>query len=112
MEKEMNVNVSLKKIVITIVTLLITGGAGTWFATTADDRAKNAELEILIKHAQRQALEIAIIEQASKLADYKKQLAAIEKEKAQSVAQPIAPIPPMTAPFMPAIPKPEQPVKE
>ncbi len=77
----MNVNVSMKKVVIGIVVLLIIGGAAYWWNATKDERAAKAGLEIMIKHAQKQALEIAIIEQASKLTDYRKQLRDIQQAR-------------------------------
>ena len=77
----MSVNLNMKKIVIGIVVLLIIGGAAYWWNATKDERAAEAELETMIKHAQRQALEIAIIEQASKLTDYRKQLRNIQQAR-------------------------------
>ncbi len=65
----MDVNVNMKKIVIGIVVLLVVGGAVWWFVSTKDERAAKAELDTMIKYAQKQALEIVIIEQASKCAD-------------------------------------------
>ena len=75
----MDVNVNMKKIVIGIVVLLVAGGAVWWFVSTKDERTSKAELETMIKYAQKQALEIVIIEQASKLTDYRKQLSAMKK---------------------------------
>ncbi len=77
----MSVNVNMKKIVIGIVVLVIVCGSVYWWNSTKDERAAEAELEIMIKHAQRQALEIAIIEQASKLTDYRKQLRDMQQSK-------------------------------
>ncbi len=90
----MSVTVNLKKIVIVVGVLLIAGGLVYWFVSTKDERAVKAELEILVKFAQRQALEIAIIEQRSKLLNYQQQMAQ------QRIAQPIRP----TLPFIPADP--------
>ena len=69
-------NVSMKKIGIGIVLVLIIAGSAYWWDSTKDERMAKAELETMIKYVQRQALEIAIIEQASKLTDYRQQLAA------------------------------------
>ena len=77
----MSINVNMKKIVIGIVVLVIVCGSVYWWNSTKDERAAKAELETMIKHAQRQALEIAIIEQASKLTDYRKQLRDIQQAK-------------------------------
>ena len=64
------------KLELIIVVVLLVAGLGVWwFVATKDDRAADAEVELMIKYAQKQALEIAIIEQASKLADYRRQLA-------------------------------------
>ncbi len=95
----MNITVNVKKIVIGIVALLIIGGSIYWWNSTKVERATKAELEILIKFAQRQALEIVIIEQRSKLLNYQQQINANN----QKVAQPIRPNPPMPAPFVPAV---------
>ena len=87
-----------------IVAVLVCVGLGVWwFITTKDERATNADTKAMIKYAQRQALEIAIIEQASKLTDYRQQLAAAK----QPVAKPIAPTPPMTMPLMPEVADPK-----
>ncbi len=74
-----------------IVAVLVMVGLGTWwYVDTAPQRKADAEVEIMIKYAQRQALEIAIIEQASKLTDYRKQLAAA---KNPPPVNPLAPEP-------------------
>ena len=89
-----------------VVAVLVAVGLGVWwFVATKDERATKADTEAMIKYAQRQALEIAIIEQASKLADYKQQIAAAQ----QRIAQPINPNPPMPAPFVPATTVPAKP---
>jgi len=62
-------------------------------------RKAEAEYEMLMKFAQRQAIEIAIIEQRSKLLNYQQQMNTAQ----QKVAQPIEPNPPMPAPFVPAV---------
>ncbi len=97
-ENKMSIDLNVKKIVIIVVMLLVVSGLVYWFVATKETRAANAEYEVLVKHAQRQAVEIAIIEQSSKLQDYRQQLAKMQQER-----QTIAPIPPMPAPFMPAI---------
>lgn len=64
-----------------IVVVLFIVGFGVWyFLATKDERAQNAETAKMINIAQRQALEIAIIEQSSKLADYKNQMAQNQRE--------------------------------
>ena len=83
----MSINVNMKKIVTWIVVVLIIVGSGFWWNSNKDERAAKAELKTMIDFAQRQALEIAIIEQASKLGDYKRQIAAQQTD----VAIPIPP---------------------
>ena len=82
---------------IAAIIISLSGYGGTLLPKT------DTEIETMIKYAQRQALEIAIIEQASKLTDYRQQLAAAK----QPVAKPIAPTPPMTMPLMPEIADPK-----
>ncbi len=75
----MSVNMNMKKIVAVIVLIVVIGG-GVWrYVETAPQRKADAEIEALIKFAQRQALEIAIIEQSSKLQNYKQQIAENQK---------------------------------
>ncbi len=84
------------KLELIIVAILLAVGLGVWwFVATKDERSQEAEIEIMIKYAQRQALEIAIIEQASKLTDYRKQLAA---QKPKLPVNPFAPINPIPDP--------------
>ncbi len=87
---------------IIVVVLVVVGLGIWWFVSTKDERAAEVELETMIKFAQRQALEIAIIEQSSKLANYRQQMAKAQQAKTQQ----IAPNPPMPAPFVPAMPTP------
>ena len=75
----MNVNVSMKKTVVIIVLIAIFCGGVWWYMETAPQRKAKAELKTMIDFAQRQALEIAIIEQSSKLANYKRQMAKTQK---------------------------------
>ena len=78
------------EVIIGAVLLVI--GLGAWrFIATKDDRAAKTEIQTMIKYAQRQALEIAIIEQASKLSDYRKQLAEIQKPTATVPDIPVLP---------------------
>ena len=89
----MTVNLSLKKTIITVVLILASVAGVWWYISTADSRAEKAEINLMIKYAQKQALEIAIIEQASKLTDYRKQLVEAQKSKLQP--------PPPVNPFAP-----------
>lgn len=93
----MSVNVNMKKVVVVIILIAVIAGGVWWYVDGAPQRKAEAEIKTMIKFAQRQALEIAIIEQSSKLADYRQQLAKMQQ------AQPIVPTPPMPAPFVPAV---------
>ncbi len=73
--------------VIIVAVLLVVGLGVWWFVATKDERATKADTELMIKFAQRQALEIAIIEQTSKLTDYKRQIAQIQQQKKQVLEQ-------------------------
>ncbi len=85
----MNVNVNLKKTIIVVALILIVCGGIWWYMDTAPKRKAKAEIKMMIDFVQRQALEIAIIEQSSKLADYKKQLADLKKAKAEKPLIPV-----------------------
>lgn len=90
----MTVNVSMKKFVVFLVLFGIICGGIWWYMETAPARKAKAEIKLMIDYVQRQALEIAIIEQSSKLADYRQQMEAAKK----------APLP--FAPISPVIPDP------
>ena len=69
------------------VAALVCVGLGTWyFISTKEERAYSDYTRTLTMYAQRQAIEIAIIEQASKLANYRQQLAA-SQQPANSVPE-------------------------
>ena len=84
---------------IAVVVVLLIGGAGWWFNSTKDERQASAQYEQLLKFANRQAVEIAIIEQASKLEDYKQQMAASQQARNLAVTQPVLP-PAITPPII------------
>ncbi len=71
----MNVNVSMKKVVIVVSLILVVCGGVWWYMSAAPQRKAKAEIKVLVDFAQRQALEIAIIEQSVKLAEYKRRIA-------------------------------------
>ena len=79
----MSVNVNMKKIVIGTVVMLVIVGSALWWNSTKDERAAKAGIKTMVDYAQRQALEIAIIEQASKLTDYRQQLEKIKQDTSQ-----------------------------
>ncbi len=83
---------SMKKWIpfISTVAVAVVGlSMGVYFRYEPQRKAK-AELETMIEYAQRQALEIAIIEQASKLTNYRKQLAQTQQPVAAPVISPVA----------------------
>ncbi len=73
----MNVNVSMKKVVGVLILMAVVLGGIWWCMETAPQRKTKAEIKVLVDFAQRQALEIAIIEQSVKLAEYKRQIAKV-----------------------------------
>ena len=89
----MSINVNAKKIVIGIVVLLVLGGSVLWWNSTKDARKAKAEYKMLVKLADRQAVEIAIIEQSAKLTNYKQQIAATQQAQRNAVNSRLAPVP-------------------
>ena len=83
----MNVNVNTKKIVIIAVVALIVGGSGWWWNSTKDERQAKATYEQLIDFANRQAVEIAVIEQAEILQQLKQMLTTAQQEQKQALEQ-------------------------
>ncbi len=72
-------NLNTKKVVVSLVLLGVVLG-GVWcYVDSAPQRKSDAEIEAMIDFAQRQALEITIIEQAVKLQNYKQQIAKNQK---------------------------------
>ncbi len=84
------------EIVIVVVLLCVVSGVW-WFIATKNERATATEIKMMVDYAQRQALEIAIIEQASKLTDYRKQLARARQPKPVKTPIPVLPTLPETA---------------
>ncbi len=76
----MNINVNLKKLVIVVLVIVVFCGGVVWYMETAPQRKTKAEIKVLVDFAQRQALEIAIIEQSAKLANYKRQMVASQQK--------------------------------
>ncbi len=84
------------KIELIAVVLLVVAGLGIWwFVATQDERKASSEYDRLVRFAQRQSVEIAIIEQSSKLEDYRRQLAKIQQA---SQVQPMIPVIPDVLP--------------
>jgi cbb3-type cytochrome oxidase subunit 3 len=84
------------KIEAIIVAVLICVGVGVWwYAATNDVRKANAEYENLVRFAEKQAVEIAIIEQASTLQGYRQRIAQnqqqLQQRAQQAIAQPVVP---------------------
>ncbi len=90
----MSIKIDVKKTVIVLCLILFAAASGYWFVTTKDERAKKAQYKQLVDFAERQAVEIAIIEQASKLKGYKQHLAKLERANTQSVMESVKPSPP------------------
>ena len=64
------------KIEVLAALIIAIGGGGFWgVAATGPQRKAMAEYKSLVAFSKRQAVEIAVIEQAAKLAGYKKQMA-------------------------------------
>ncbi len=78
----MNVNVSMKKIVICAIVLVVTLLGGKWVKDTAPKREAKSQFNSLVEFAERQAVEIAIIEQAARLQQLK---AAVRKSQMKPV---------------------------
>ena len=92
------------KIEILVAVIIALGGGGFWgVAATGPERKAKAETQRLIDFAQRQALEIAIIEQSVKLTKYKKQIAESQNPAPVSVE----PIPFLQSPIIPITPDPK-----
>lgn len=72
---------------IIVVVLLCMGGCIWWSVSTKDARKAKAQYEQLLNYANRQAVEIAVIEQAAKLELLKRTLAKGKK------LQPVQPAP-------------------
>ena len=87
-EKEMKLG-KWKIEAIAVVVLVVVGLGVWWLIATKDERATNRDTEVMIKYAQRQALEIAIIEQTSKLLNYKQQMAQAKQAQRLPVAPPV-----------------------
>ncbi len=89
----MNVNVSMKKVVVVLVLMAVVFGGAWRYMETAPERKTEAEIKVLVDFAQRQALEIAIIEQSFKLTEYKRQIAKVQKPVSPVKSKPeVAPI--------------------
>ena len=74
---------------IIVVVVLIIGGAGWWHNSTKAERAAAAQYEQLLKFANRQAVEIAVIEQAAKLKLLKRTLTEGQRPKTPVNIQPL-----------------------
>ncbi len=94
--KEKVMKLSKWKYEVIVVGLALVIGLGVWwYVATEPQRKVKAEIKVMIDFVQRQALEIAIIENSSKLAGYRQQLAA---KKPKPLVNPFAPKPPNPVP--------------
>ncbi len=82
------------KIELMMVLAAVVIGGSIWAVVATEPKRKaKAETQKLIDFAQRQALEIVIIEQSVKLVQYKKKIAAAQKP-APIMQLPVIPLPP------------------
>ncbi|MGR3292493.1 MAG: hypothetical protein ACUZ9M_00590 [Candidatus Scalindua sp.] len=70
----MSINLSTKKIVMVLILILIAGGSFWWFVSTKDIRKEISNYKALIRFANRQEVEIAVIKQSSILQQLKAQI--------------------------------------
>lgn len=82
---------------VIVVLVLIAIGLGIWcFASTSDERAADAQFDRLVKFANRQQVEIAVIKQAAELQQLKQAIAraqAADKQRMQKLIESAAPTP-------------------
>ncbi len=76
----MSVNLSKKWIVIVFVLTLIIGGYGWWFNSTKANRKRETEYKQLVKFANRQEVEIAVLKQSKILQQLKAQRRKMNQE--------------------------------
>ncbi len=75
------------KIEVSIVLVLVSIGLGVcWFIHTNPERKANAQFEQLVKYANRQEVEIAIIKQDAELRMLKQALAAANQRQQKEIA--------------------------
>lgn len=63
----MSINLSKKKIVIVLALMLVAGGFTWWFNFSKVSRKQKSEYKQLVRFANRQEVEIAIIKQVTEL---------------------------------------------
>ncbi len=68
----MSITVNLKKTIIIVAVILVAVGCVWRFVATEDERKARAQYKQLEKFANRQAVEIAVIEQAARLQQLKR----------------------------------------
>ncbi len=74
------------KIELVVIVLLIIVGLGAWwFVATKDARFSKSQYKQMVRVANRQAVEIAIIEQGAKLRGYKQQIATAQQAQRNAV---------------------------
>ncbi len=95
----MTVNLNLKKTLIITALIVIACSGVWWYMGNAPQRAAKAEIKVMVDFLQRLTLENRIIEESSKLAGYRKQLAEAQKSKVQT---------PPPVPINPIIPGPKE----
>lgn len=89
--------ISKRTLVLIAAVLLCVGGSVWYYVSTNDVRKADAQFEQLVKLANRQAVEIAVIEQTSKLQNYRQQIAQAQKKQKQAMVQRTVPNYPIIA---------------
>ncbi len=83
----MSINVNLKKLVVMIGLVVVVCAGIWWFESTRESRIARAEFKQLVSFAERQAVEIAVIEQSFKLKQYRQAMVKQEKVQLPVVAE-------------------------
>lgn len=71
---------------IIVVVLLVLGLGIWWYISTGDERQASAQFEQLVKYANRQEVEIAIIKQDAELKMLKRAMAAANQRQQTEIA--------------------------
>lgn len=81
-------------IIVTIVVIAAAVGGVWWYISTRGVRQYERQTDAYERVARRQELEITIINQEMKLADLRKELAALKASR-QATPKPVTPTPPL-----------------
>ncbi len=80
------------ELIVTILVIAICL-SGWWFIFTKDQRKVATEYKQLVRIANRQAIEIVIIEQAEKLTNYRQQMIKNQRQAKQKSEQELTKLP-------------------